>query len=77
MTPIMWNIEILPISFRWIMKMNPIYYVVQGYRNTLILGQWFWQDITWTIYFWAVVGVLFVAGNLLFKKMRPHFADVL
>lgn len=77
MTPIMWNIEIIPMSFRWIMKMNPIYYVVQGYRNVLISGQWFWQDITWTIYFWAVVGVLFVTGNLLFKRMRPHFADVL
>ena len=77
MTPIMWNIEILPISFRWLMKINPIYYVVQGYRNTLISGKWFWQDITWTIYFWAVVGVLFVAGNLLFKRMRPHFADVI
>lgn len=77
MTPIMWNIEILPLSFRWIMKINPIYYIVQGYRNTLIAKQWFWQDITWTIYFWAAIGVLFVAGNLLFKKMRPHFADVL
>ena len=76
-TPILWNINILPQTWRWVMKINPMYYIVQGYRNVFGEKVWFWQDITWTIYFWAVVGALFVAGNLLFKKMRPHFADVI
>lgn len=77
MTPIMWNIEMMPITWRWIMKINPMYYIVQGYRNSLSVKQWFWQDITWTIYFWGLVGALFVLGNILFKRLRPHFADVL
>lgn len=77
MTPIMWNIEMLPVSWRWIMKINPMYYIVQGYRNSLSVKQWFWQDITWTIYFWGLVGALFVLGNIIFKRLRPHFADVL
>lgn len=77
MTPIMWNINILPQTWRWVMKINPMYYIVQGYRNALSEKIWFWQDITWTIYFWGLVGALFVLGNILFKKMRPHFADVI
>lgn len=77
MTPIMWNPTIIPQSLRWILKINPIYYIVQGYRDALINKAWFWQDITWTIYFWGLVGALFVIGNMMFKKMRPHFADVL
>ena len=77
MTPIMWNVEMIPMSWRWVMKINPMYYIVQGYRNSLSVKQWFWQDITWTIYFWGLVGALFVVGNILFKRLRPHFADVL
>lgn len=76
-TPIMWNIEMLPLAWRWVMKVNPMYYIVQGYRNALSTKLWFWQDITWTIYFWGLVGALFVLGNILFKRLRPHFADVL
>ena len=77
LTPIMWNIEMLPVKWRWLMKINPMFYIVQGYRDTLSTKQWFWQDITWTIYFWGIVGALFVLGNILFKRLRPHFADVL
>ena len=77
LTPIMWNINILPQAWRWVMKINPMYYIVQGYRNAMSEKVWFWQDITWTIYFWGLVGALFVVGNILFKKMRPHFADVI
>lgn len=77
LTPIMWNIEMLSVKWRWIMKINPMYYIVQGYRVALSSKQWFWQDITWTIYFWGIVGALFVLGNILFKRLRPHFADVL
>lgn len=77
LTPIMWNIEMLPVKWRWLMKINPMYYIVQGYRDALSTKQWFWQDITWTIYFWGMVGALFVLGNILFKRLRSHFADVL
>lgn len=77
MTPIMWNIEMIPMAWRWIMKINPMYYIVQGYRNSLSMKQWFWQDITWTIYFWGLMGALFITGNIIFKRLRPHFADVL
>lgn len=77
MTPIMWSIEMLPLAWRWVMKLNPMYYIVQGYRDALSTKQWFWQDITWTIYFWGLVGILFILGNIIFKRLRPHFADVL
>lgn len=80
MTPIMWDYTMLtdpyPIAM-WILKANPMFYVVQGYRNAFISGTWFWEDLGWTIYFWAVTGVLFALGGLVFKRLKPHFADVL
>ncbi len=77
LTPIMWNIEMLSPPLRKIMKINPIYYIVQGYRNAFIEKVWFWQNINWTVLFWGQVIVLFVIGAILFHRLKPHFADVL
>ncbi len=77
LTPIMWSIDIMPEPFIGIIKMNPMFYIVDGYRNALIYGQPLFYDVKLTIYFWAVTVVLFVIGIVLFRKLRPHFADVL
>ncbi|MBQ3509770.1 MAG: ABC transporter permease [Peptococcaceae bacterium] len=77
LTPIMWSLDIMPARFLGIIKMNPMYYIVDGYRNAMIYGQPLFYDVKLTIYFWTVTVVLFVAGIILFRKLRPHFADVL
>lgn len=77
MTPIMWSYTILPEKLRWIVKINPMYYIVEGYRDTFINKVWFFDRYFQTVYFWVVTLILFVAGTLIFKKLKPHFADVL
>lgn len=77
MTPIMWDVSILSENYRWIMKINPFYYIVQGYRNSLIYNRFFWEDGLWTAYFWVIILLLFLFGSVLFKKMKPQYADVL
>lgn len=77
LTPIMWSVDIMPDKFLGIIKMNPMYYIVDGYRNALIYGQPLFYDAKLTLYFWTVTIVLFVIGIVLFRKLRPHFADVL
>ena len=77
LTPVMYSnsqIPWAPIAF--ILRLNPMYYVAEGYRDAIIRGVWFWQK-TETIYFWAVTLLIFWFGNRMFKKLRPHFADVL
>lgn len=77
MTPIMWNVNILSLDLRWIMKLNPMYYVVYGYRAALMDKTWFFEDLPLTIYFWTFTAAMFVIGTLIFKKLKVHFADVL
>ena len=60
-----------------VMSINPLVYVVQGYRNAVYGNQWFFEDIVGTIYFWAVTVLLFVLGAFIFKRLKVHFADVL
>ena len=46
MTPIMWNIDTmdLPSWLISIFKLNPMYYIVAGYRDSLINKVWFWAN---------------------------------
>lgn len=81
MTPIMWDFQDMNIdpysNLARLLKVNPMYYVVAGYRNALIDKQWFWEHPWQTVYFWAVTAALFALGIKLFRKLRDHFADVL
>jgi len=76
-TPIFWDINIMPPIVRTILKVNPIYYIVQGYRNSFIYGIPFWQDWRWGLYFWSVTVLILLIGALVFRRLRPHFADFL
>lgn len=77
LTPVFWSIHIIPQKYHWLIKLNPMYYIIEGYRNSLIYHKWFWQDMHTTIYYWSVTAVIFAIGVLTFKRLRPHFADVL
>lgn len=80
LTPIMWRITILENeNLRKIFYLNPFYYIVQGYRDSLIDKVWFWDPSRYQlgIYFWSIVIILFLGGTKLFRKLQPHFADVL
>jgi len=77
LTPIFWSIGMIPQKYHWLLKLNPIYYIIQGYRDSLINHKWFWEHPVMTIYYWIVTMAIFIVGSLIFKRLRPHFADVL
>lgn len=77
LTPIFWDINAIPQSLHIIFKLNPIYYITEGYRDTFVYGIGFWEKPVLTVYFWCIVAVLLVLGRLIFKKLRPHLADLI
>ena len=79
MTPIMWNFDALnlPSWLAAIFKLNPMYYVVMGYRDAFINKIWFWEHPELTAYFWVLAALVFGIGMTVFKKLKVHFADVL
>ena len=74
-TPIFWTITSAPARYQWLLKMNPAYYIIVGYRScfihepspSLLLGAYYWGFSI------VAVGV----GAVVFKRLRKHFADVL
>lgn len=75
-TPILWDIDSLDSTWVTILKINPLVYVVNGYRSAVYERQWFWQDFFSTMYFWIFTVVLFGIGAAVFKRLKVHFADV-
>lgn len=79
LTPILWPLSRFD-DYPWIsyiMKANPIYYVVCGYRDCFFYHQGFWPYRYRAMCFWFIVVVLFAFGSLLMHKFKAKFADLI
>lgn len=77
LTPIFWSPAMIPEKYIWLVKINPLYYIISGYRDSFIYGTPFWNKPYELIYFWLVVLVILVTGAIVFRRLRPHFAEVI
>lgn len=75
-TPIFWEIKNIPENMVIFFRLNPLYYIVKGYRDSFLYGVPFWSNWTDTAYFWGLAAVFFVIGVLVFKRLRPYFAEM-
>ena len=75
--PIMWDISRMPEGIHWLLRLNPFTYIVDGFRDCFVYHVGFWTKPYMALYFWIFTLVIFMGGVKLFKKMEPHFADVL
>ena len=76
-TPIFWSIEQVPEKYKFILELNPMVYIVQGYRDSFINEKWFWESYEYLPYFLLITTFFLVLGAVSFRKLRPHFGDVL
>ncbi len=77
-TPILWDITMLKTDeMKTLFKLNPLVYIVNGYRSAIYEQEWFWEHFYSSTYFWIFTISMFCIGTLVFRRMRVHFADVL
>lgn len=75
--PIVWGPEVLGGGFVFLFQLNPVFYIVEGYRKALVTHEWFWSEPLYTAYFWTVTTMMLAAGIYIFRKLKPYFADEL
>ncbi len=76
-TPIIWFTDWLPPGYaKWIW-LNPMYYIVDGYRLAFVHHQPFWHNFGVGLYFWTVAALFFVLGGAVFRRLKPDFAEAL
>ncbi|WP_404329947.1 ABC transporter permease [Mesobacillus maritimus] len=73
--PILWNVNSLPAIFLNILKLNPFFYIIEGFRNSLIGGAWFFDDFAYTLYFWIITILILLIGSKVHIKFRHKFVD--
>jgi len=76
-TPIFWTTNMFPQQYLVFVKLNPLYYIVDGYRDSFLYHIPFWEKPALTLYFWGFTGISLLVGIIVFRKLRPHFADVI
>lgn len=79
LTPIMWNFDTTDLQgfISIILTANPMFYIVQGYRDSLVNHIWFWQRPALTLYFWMISVIIFCLGTVIYRRLKVHFADIL
>jgi lipopolysaccharide transport system permease protein/teichoic acid transport system permease protein len=76
-TPIIWNITKIPAKYRWIVKLNPMCYIITGYRDSLIYKVPFWAHPHEALYFWFFTAAVLLIGVVIFRRLKPHFGEVI
>lgn len=76
-TPIFWSPDKVTPAVQTILKLNPMYYICQGYRESFLEQVFFWNHPYMTLAFWLEVLVLLIAGTITFKKLRPYLIDLI
>lgn len=79
-SPVFWEFDVIPERFRdlaFFLKLNPMVYIIQGYRHSLVEQIPFWADWRLMFYFWCLTLTVWLVGFFVFKKIKHQFADVL
>ena len=75
-TPLFWKASALPPEIQTALRLNPLCYLIDGYRKSFLSTGWFWDSPPDMLYFLAFTVAAGLAGIWVFRKMKPHFADV-
>lgn len=66
-----------PYILSAVMKLNPLYYVIQGFRETMLENPaWFWQDSTHASVFWGITLMMLIGGAHIHIRFRNRFMDL-
>lgn len=80
-TPVLWSVysissNVSPVIVT-LLKLNPMLYIVEGYRDAMLSRAWFWGHPSLGLYFWGFSIVLYIFSSWVYVKNRKEFADIL
>lgn len=75
---ILWDADAVTIPWlRRFLMMNPVTYLVTGFRNCFINKVWIWDQPKRLMYFIILTGILLALAIWSYKKLRKEISDVL
>lgn len=77
---ILWNAEVLQAKnewIAWVLKCNPITFIISGFRDCLIHDRWFFESIDKLLIFFAWLVLLWLLSLWAYRRLRKEIPDVL
>ncbi len=75
---IVWNVNTIDIPWlKTLLKVNPVTYLVEGFRNCFIHKIWIWESPKTLLCFLAILIVMTILSIFIYKKLRKEIPDVL
>ena len=77
---VVWRLDEMEVIPNWFVRatdLNPFSYILTGFRNAFLSGEFFWQHWETTVFFWLVVILLAVTSSHLHLKLRAKFIDLI
>ena len=73
--PILWSFERIVNypTVEFILKLNPMVYIITGFRDAFVHNVP--PSLNYSLYFWAIIIILFTIGSYFQYKMRKYYAD--
>jgi lipopolysaccharide transport system permease protein len=73
-TPVIYPSSIVPQPWRWVLSLNPMAGLIDGFRGAFLGRPWDWPHISLSL---AIAALLFLLGGTYFRKVERGFADVI
>ncbi len=79
LTPVLFPVEggISPFVEKVEMLLNPLYFFVRGYRETMVYDRFFFESPLYQLYMWCIIVVIYIIGIKVWKKTRELMPDLI
>lgn len=73
-SPVIYPASFLPQKFRWLLSLNPMTGIIEGYRSSLFGRQFNWSSLAASA---AITLILLIYASYSFRRMEKNFADII
>ena len=73
LSPVIYPVSMVPERWKWVLSLNPMTGVIEGFRASLLGKDWNLQSLAMAC---VVSVILLIYGLFYFRKMERRFADV-
>lgn len=73
-SPVIYPTSFLPAKYRWLLWLNPMTGIIEGYRSALFGRPFNWGALAVSV---GITGVLLVYASYSFRRMERSFADII
>jgi lipopolysaccharide transport system permease protein len=73
-TPVIYPSSIVPIKWRWLLALNPMAGLIDGFRGAFLARPLPWPQVGLSL---ALSVIVFLSGAAYFRKVERQFADII